>query len=48
MIPGRRGPVLTTENPGEDAVRVGPGSDFILAGNGHVDIIDCEIKNKCI
>ncbi len=39
--------MLTTENPGEDAVRVGPGSDFILAGNGHVDMIDCEIKNSC-
>ena len=40
--------MLTTENSGEDAVRVGPGSDVILAGNGHVDIIDCEIKNRCI
>ena len=39
---------MTTENPGEDAVRVGPGNDFIFAVNGHVDIIECEITNRCI
>ena len=48
MSPGRRSPVVTTENPGEDAVRVGPGNDFVFATDGHVDIIDYEIKNRCI
>jgi hypothetical protein len=29
-------------------VRLGPGNDFVFAGNGHVDIIDYEIKYRCI
>src|SRR5829696_1606643 len=44
MSPGRRSPVVTTENPEEDAVRVGPGNDFVFAADGHVDIIDYEIN----